>query len=262
MGESRREFDLHLEKKGGQIKGQVSALKSLASYYNVGPEFVKLRLTLYELCLVPSILYNLEGWNKITKAELKKLESIQHKTLCKLLQLPKSTPYVGLLNELGMWRMEEKLMYRKMMLYHNIIHSDEDRLCRKIIKDQEKSIEEDTFYHETKQCFNKIGMDIKVVDDMLKSQLKNTIKERLNNRMIGVIKNAMRMTKSRFQGVSSTLERKKYILNLPGTESLKTMKTRLNMQPVYGNFKCDITKERLCQHCGEEDDTTEHLVSC
>ena len=82
-------------------------------------------------------------------------------------------------------------MYRKMMLYHNIIHSDEDRLCRKIVKDQEKSIEEDTFYHETKQYFNKIGMDIKVVDDMLKSQLKNTIKERLNNRMVGVIKNAM-----------------------------------------------------------------------
>ena len=161
-----------------------------------------------------------------------------------------------------MWRMEEKLMYRKMILYHNIIHSDEDRLCRKIIKDQEKSNEEDTFYHETKQCFNKIGIDIKEVDDMLKSQLKIAIKERLNNRMIGVIKNAMRMTKSRFQSVSSTLERKKYILNLPGTESLKTMKTRLNMQPVYGNFKCDITKERLCQHCGEEDDTTEHLVSC
>ena len=71
---------LHLEKKGGQIKGQVSALKSLASYYNVGPEFVKLRLTLYELCLVPSILYNLEGWNKITKAELKNLSqyNIKH----------------------------------------------------------------------------------------------------------------------------------------------------------------------------------------
>ena len=253
---------LHLDKKGGQITGQVSALKSLASYHNVGSEFVKLRLKLYELCLVPSILYNLEGWNKLTKAELKKLESIQHRTLCTLLHLPKSTPYVGLLNELGMWRMEEKLMYRKMMLYHNIIHSSEKRLCRKIIKDQEKNEEEGTFYHETKVYFNKIGIDIKDVDTMLKSQLKKTIKERLSNRMVDVIKKTMHMTKSRFQNVPTKLETKKYINNLSGTESLKTLKTRLNMQPVYGNFKCDITKQRVCQHCNKEDDTTEHLVSC
>ena len=34
------------------------------------------------------------------------------------------------------------------------------------------------------------------------------------------------------------------------------------MQPIYGNFKCDISKPRLCQHCSESDDTTEHLLSC
>ena len=72
----------------------------------------------------------------------------------------------------------------------------------------------------------------------------------------------MRMQKSRFQSVPTKLERKKYIQNLSGTEVLKTLKTRLNMQPIYGNFKCDITKERLCQHCNEKDDTTEHLISC
>ena len=149
-----------------------------------------------------------------------------------------------------------------MMLYHNIIHSGEKRLCRKIIKDQEKNEEEDTFYHETKVYFNKIGIDIKDVDTMLKSQLKKTIKERLSNRMVDVIKKTMHMTKSRFQNVPTKLETKKYINNLSGTESLKTLKTRLNMQPVYGNFKCDITKQRVCQHCNEEDDTTEHLVSC
>ena len=154
---------LHLEKKRDQIKGQTSALMSLASYHNVGPVYVKMRLKLYELCLVHSILYNLEGWNKLTKTELKKLETIQHKTLCTLLHLPKTTPYIGLLNELGMWRMEERLMYRKMMLYHNIINSSEDRLSKRIIEDQEQSEEEGTFYDEVKMYFNKVKIDIRNV---------------------------------------------------------------------------------------------------
>ena len=34
------------------------------------------------------------------------------------------------------------------------------------------------------------------------------------------------------------------------------------MQPIYGNFKSDVSKARLCQHCSEEDDTTEHLINC
>ena len=55
---------------------------------------------------------------------------------------------------------------------------------------------------------------------------------------------------------------KEYIDNMAGSEALKTLKTRLNMQPVYGNYKGDLTKPRLCQYCEEEDDTTEHLVSC
>ena len=157
---------LHLEKKRDQIKGQTSALMSLASYHNVGPVYVKMRLKLYELCLVHSILYNLEGWNKLTKTKLKKLETIQHKTLCTLLHLPKTTPYIGLLNELGMWRMEERLMYRKMMLYHNIINSSEDRLSKRIIEDQGQSEEEGTFYDEVKMYFNKVKIDIRNVRNM------------------------------------------------------------------------------------------------
>ena len=127
---------LQIEKKKEQVKGQVSALISLASYYNVGPLYVMMRLKLYELCIVPSILYNLEGWNRLTKKEIEKLKTIQHRTLCTLLQLPKTTPYIGLLSELGMWRMEERMMYRKIMLFHNIMNSSDKRLCKQIIQEQ------------------------------------------------------------------------------------------------------------------------------
>ena len=31
---------------------------------------------------------------------------------------------------------------------------------------------------------------------------------------------------------------------------------------IYGNYKGDYQIPRLCPHCHQEDDTTEHLISC
>ena len=72
------------------------------------------------------------------------------------------------LNEFGIWSMEERLMYRKMMLY---------RLCRKIIEDQEQNEEVGTFYDKVKIYFNRNKIDIKDVKSMTKRHLNGTIKE-------------------------------------------------------------------------------------
>ena len=85
---------LHLEKKKNAIKGQISELKSMASYYNMGEVFIAVRLELFEICVVPAILYNIEGWNHLSKKEIKQLEMIQHEALCSLLDLPRTTPYI------------------------------------------------------------------------------------------------------------------------------------------------------------------------
>lgn len=96
---------------------------------------LNMRLQLYKCCLVPSILYNLEGWHKISITEIKSLKQIQATTPCcsLLLQLSKSALY-GLLNEVGMWRMEKRLIYRKIMLYCNILVSPNNLLVKQIIK--------------------------------------------------------------------------------------------------------------------------------
>ena len=66
----------------------------------------------------------------------------------------------------------------------------------------------------------------------------------------------------RFVVVSEEYSRKQYLVKMRGTEALKTLKTRLNMISIYGNLKSDVTVRRLCVHCEEADDTTEHLISC
>ena len=34
------------------------------------------------------------------------------------------------------------------------------------------------------------------------------------------------------------------------------------MIDIHGNYRGNVTLRRLCAHCEEEEDTTEHLPSC
>ena len=253
---------LHLEMKGNDIKGEVAGLKSIANYYNVGGTFVNARLELYESCIIPSLLYNLEGWNQLSKNEVKKLEQIQGNLLCSLLHLPKTTPYIGLLNEVGVWKIEERLKYRKIMLYHNLQNSSDNRLSKKIVDDQKESEEDDTFYADVHKMAASLDIDMDSIHRLKKSQLKSLIKEQVGKKMVQMVNKARSMKKLRFVNSSEVYGRKRYIVDMDGQEALKTLKIRLNMMEIYGNFKGNVTLKRLCPHCEEEDDTTEHLISC
>ena len=56
--------------------------------------------------------------------------------------------------------------------------------------------------------------------------------------------------------------RKAYVKDMGGHDSLQVLKTRPNMQPVFRNYKGDITMTRHCPYCMLHEDDTEHLVEC
>ena len=87
------------------------------------------------------------------------------------------------------------------------------------------------------------------------------VKQRIEKVMEEVISKAGEMKKMRFIQ-RNTFGRQAYITELDGEECLFTLKTRLNMLPIYGNYKGDITMQRRRPYCKKVDDTTEHLVEC
>ena len=253
----------HILKKGLKIEGQIIALKTLTSYSNVGTMFVLVRLQIYELSIIPSLLYGIEAWNKQTKQELKELEKQQAKALCRLLNMPTSTPYLGMLNELGIWKVEERLNYRRIMLVQNILKSDDKRLCKRILLEQEREDEDDdTLYATTRKALEKYGIDIREIANMKKSELKRKVKERIDEEMTKMIqKAASNMPKLRFMR-GEKFERKRYIKEMGGYDSLQVLRTRLNMQSVYRNYKGDVKLAKHCPYCLEAEDDTEHLIEC
>ena len=65
----------------------------------------------------------------------------------KFYALPVSTPYWGMLNELGMWTMKARIVYKRIMLLQNVMMSNEERLCKQVVKDQKRL--------EVRKCWNK-----------------------------------------------------------------------------------------------------------
>ena len=254
----------HIEKKGNQISGQVAALKSIANFSKLGTKFLLVRLELYESCIVQSLLHGIEAWNKQTKKEIENLEKIQASALCKILEIPRTSPYIGILNETGIWKVEYRIDYRRIMLIQNILKSDQRRLSKRVVMDQIEADddEDETIYQTTKQKMDYYNIDISKIAEMSKSELKNLVKSRIGEEMEKITKVAAeKMTKLRFiKDFKCT--RKKYMEEMGGFESIQTLKTRLNMLPVYANYKGDLSMESTCMLCQKAEDNTEHLLEC
>ena len=109
---------------------------------------------------------------------------------------------------------------------------------------------------------NSLNIDINNIKNMSKPELKKLVKKEICKRMVNKIQRTRKTKKLRFVKTTNTFEKKEYVSKMSGSEAVQVIKTRLNMLPIYGNFKHDLSLRRLCLLCDKEDDTTEHLLSC
>lgn len=94
---------------------------------DLGALSIETRLVMYEKTGLPKLINNLECWTKIEKKEMKENErkvKIQGQMLKRLMGLPKSTPTLGILKETGMWTLEMRIKYHRMMLYQFLVMAD------------------------------------------------------------------------------------------------------------------------------------------
>ena len=83
-------------------------------------------------------------------------------------------------------------------------------------------------------------IDIRLIENMMKSELKRRVKNRIEEEMEESIqKAAEHMNKMKFMK-GEKFERKAYVKDMGGHDSLQVLKIRLNMQPVFKNYKGDM----------------------
>ena len=127
---------LELNRKCEVINREISAV---GAKLQTGKEEIKVKLKLYETCLMPALLYGLEAWRTIDKDEMNEIEKIQGRALKVIFNLSMSTSYLCLIMETSTLQTHQRIQYSIIMLYHNIMNSDYKRVARKILAEQTKS---------------------------------------------------------------------------------------------------------------------------
>ena len=254
------DYAINTSKRKEKIPFMVGTVKKQANPKTVGIYTVAARLNLAEIVIIKSIIYNIEAFPVITTKEIKELESVQLQILTSTLQLPQSTPYYALLMEVGWWTMEGRIVYAKLMLYHNIMRSNKKRVLKKLLKEQEKEERETTWLADIKRHIERLEINLKA-EDTLKSTWKREVKKKINEEMEREIRQKCYNSKKARFVKDDKYERKEYLTN--GKASLTTAKSilrvRLNMSSLPGNYKSG--GDGLCTLCEEEEGSTEHYLS-
>ena len=217
------------------------------------------RLHLTETVVIPSFLYGSEAFPHYKGKEIEELEQVQHTILTGILEMPSSTPYYTLLMETGLWTMKARLSYKKLMLYHNIINSDDRRVIKKALKRQEIEDRPTTWYssiQEEKKQYN-IKLD---AEKTSKSQWKDHVKKMITAEVEKTVRRkCYGMSKGRTVR-NDIFETKKYISEVPFGLMKKILKYRTHMTIIPGNYKDGTDGE--CLLCNKEKGTTEHYFVC
>ena len=230
----------------------------LCCQYKVGISEFEAKNLVFHATITTAIFYNIETWTNLRNSDWEKMEVIQGKILKGLYGLPKSTPYWGLLSELNILPIKLLLLYRKLMLYHSIMNSDDRRVVKNLIRAQAKSGHRECWYGNVREEGKEIGIEVSEgeVSGVKKSTWKKKVKKKIKDTFEKEKENKKGSSrKMRFlQGKGDI-----YLTELHNDDARLAMMIRLNMVSwIEDNFG----QESSCPLCTGEIDTTEHVFEC
>ena len=188
------------------------------------------------------------------------LEDIQKRIVRGMCEMRISTPYLGLLSELGIWPVEQLIQYRQILLLHNIITSKEERLIKEIVEDQILYPWEGCWFEGIEKTCRMYEVNVEEIRTWTKYQCKREIKSKVEEKIKKDFQDKKdEMTKLRF---IENVGRKTYIEELDYEDSITILKLRLNMIETKCNYKGNFVGNLNCAMCKNVEDTTEHLLEC
>ena len=235
---------------------------TIGSQCRVGSESVRVQLELYDKCAYSSIFYGIHAWGRIKREEDKELEKLQSDMLKRILNLPLSTPYTGVLMETGIWPVMARINYAILMLFHSVINS-KNRLATDIVLQQEKSNLLNTFYQRVSEIGRLLDIDTKsdAIEGKRKSEWKKLCKERIQKSVRVNLQEQYNATKLRLVR-NTKWGMKVYIRKGTGSLIHQVIKIKLNMTDQKRNFRNKYGENLNCPLCDVKEDTTEHVLSC
>ena len=150
--------DKSIKARGDKATSIVAQMKYYGDPYKVGHMAFQVRVQIFQSTVIPTIYHDIEAWSKISQKDIDKLDKIQKTVLTSTLELPSSTPYLGILSELGVWPVEQLVDYKRIMLLNQILNSKDSRFLKEIIEEQIRDTFTGCWYEQTKEICGKYNI--------------------------------------------------------------------------------------------------------
>lgn len=145
------------------------------------------------------------------------------------------------------------------MLYHHITHSDDTRIVKKIMTEQQNSLRKGTWYHGVTLLITRYKINIKV-GEVKKSTWKHIVKENIRKVTEMEIKSCCEGKSKSRSVVTDEYKMKNYLKESTTSETTRILKMRLHMTNIPCNY--NQGEKARCWLCGTEDVRSEHYFVC
>ena len=242
-----------------KIGGIIREGRKMCCSSRIGKAEMEAKRLVYEVLAETAVYYNVEAWTNMRASDTQSLKTIQAKLLKGLFGLPKTTPYWGLIHELGVMPILSRLTYKKLMLYHNIMNSDDERVAKQLVREQERRGYEECWFGEVKREAMRIGIILS--ENQVKGKMKSTWKKEVKDKVYESVEKELKEKKKEGKKLRFLQGKghETYLKEVHNEDAIMAIKIRLNMiEWIEGN----IGKETKCPLCKNSDDTTEHVFAC
>ena len=228
-------------------------------------------LHIWEMALIPMLLYNAETWQEIDKKSVHILEGLQNEFLRCLLAVGSGCPVPLLLWETGTLLMEFRILQRKLIFLHHLTNLPNDALAKEVLDVQIK-LGLPGIAQECAEFLSRFGMhDLTLYS---KQQFKRLVRVKINelnkSKLLQLIKDKNYKKVNYSEIEKENFEMKSYFKTLNVTDSRIRFKLATQMLPtIKMNFQSDMKFTADCWVCdscrdGQNDkrDSQNHVMIC
>ena len=155
-----------------------------------------------------------------------------------------------------LWTMKDRIAYKKLMLFHNIVNSSDERIISNIIGYQMENPRRGTWYSSIQILLDRYNL--KWSSEIKKSQWKKAVKKQINLTTEEEIRKGCDTTKGRTVA-QGKYETKQYLLEVTVEDAKGILRMRTHMVDI----PCNYGERDSCWLCGKQETIrTEHYLEC
>ena len=244
----------------------VSEILAILNDIPLGKYKMEVGLKLRQAMLINGILFNSEVWHDVTEKDLRMLETVDEHLLRSLVKGHSKIPLEFLYLEAGALPVRFIISTRRMIYLQTLMRRNRSELTRKVYEAQTEQTTKGDYVDLLKADFDMIDvkMDNDTIEKVSVKSYKKFIKLKVRKAALKYLNNK-KETHSKIRHIEyRELKTQEYLTSalFSNEETQLLYSLRSRSLDCRENFKSKYSDDFLCQLCGKQNDSQQHILIC